>query len=75
MILNGWKTRIATAANFLTGLLMTADPSVLQAVSSDDAATRRFGFIMMGQGVLFFTLRQVTDNKAPPLNPWAKTND
>ena len=60
MILKGWKTRIFAAANFLSGALMVLEPSTVTALTSDDAATRRFGFIMMLQGVMVYTLRQIT---------------
>lgn len=58
--MKGWRTRIFAFAQILVGALAVVEPSVLKAIMSDDATTRRIGFIMLAQGVITYVLRQVT---------------
>lgn len=58
--LKGWRTRLYALLNVLTGAIMAVEPSTLQAVTSDDAAVRRFGYVLIAQGAITWALRQVT---------------
>lgn len=58
--LKGWRTRLYALANVFAGAIMAIEPSTLQAITSDDAAVRRFGYVIIAQGVIAWALRQVT---------------
>lgn len=58
--LKGWRTRLVAAAHILTGAIMVVDPSMIRSITSDDPATRHFGYVVIGQGIIIFLLRQVT---------------
>lgn len=58
--LKGWRTRLYAFLNVAAGAIMAIEPSTLQAITSDDAAVRRFGYVIIAQGVIAWVLRQIT---------------
>lgn len=58
--LKGWRTRVVALAHILIGAVAEIVPNTLQMVVSDTALTRRIGWILIGQGVLIYYLRQIT---------------